>query len=247
MPSPLRSISRRAAVGSAAITLFFLAGLTALPVSAATVALTGTHMAAKAGSNRPSVTHFRSKTRAVYFDYTVVTPSSNDTGEIKIFAGTPSGKLMASASLVFGVAASFDAKLAPAKGAWADGSYCSVLYVDGVAQTLGGAMPIGWSVGKVTQPGCKNPALHIKVSGKLRVGQSRSLAVTVRASHHPVHHALVELKGSGVGLTSVYQGYTNSKGTYTFRAIKPSQKGSVVITATKKNFRSAKKTIAVAA
>jgi len=223
--------------------LLVSASVGVLSASAATVALTGTHMAATAGSNRPAVTHFPRNTSTVYFDYTVVTPSAADNGRVEAFAGAPGGRLVASAQLFFGAAASFDAPLRPAHGTWPDGSYCSVLYVDGTARTLNGVMPIGWSVGKSTSPGCKLSSLHLQLTGALHIGRRSSLEVVVRGPHHPIHGALVQLNGSAVGISTAYQGKTNQQGSYTFHGLEPVHQGAVVITASKVNFRTVKKTV----
>ena len=216
-----------------------------MPVSAATVALSDVHMAAVAGSNRPAVTHIPSGTAAVYFDYTVITPSSGDTGEIKVFAGTPTGKLVASANLIFSIGASFYAKLAPTQGTWPDGSYCSVLYIDGIPASVNRAMPIGWSVGKVTTPGCRLPALHVKVSGTLHTGKSGKLTVSVQGSQKAAAKALIKLNGTGVGISKAYQAHANSHGQYTFKHLKPKHKGAIVVAASKPGFRNGHQTVQV--
>jgi hypothetical protein len=215
------------------------------PASAATVALSDVHMAAKSGANQPSAVHFPTKTGMVYFDYTVITPSAGDSGQIKVFAGSPSGKLIASADLIFGIAASFYATLAPAGGVWPDGSYCSVLYIDGATEALNGAMPIGWSVGKVTTPGCTLRSLHLKVSTTVHVVHGGRISVLVRGPKHPVRSAVVKLNGSSVGLPAIREAQTNSAGACTFKRVKPARTGTIIITASKPGFRSAKKTLTV--
>jgi hypothetical protein len=245
----LEQLSRVGMRWPAALGAFLMMGAVlfagVMPVSAATVALNDVHMAAVAGSNRPAVTHISSGANAVYFDYTVITPSSGDTGEIKVFAGTPAGKLVASANLIFSIGASFYAKLAPTQGTWPDGSYCSVLYIDGVPASVNGAMPIGWSAGKVTTPGCRLPALHIKVSGTLHTGKSGKLTVAVQGSQKAAAKALIKLNGTGVGISKAYQAHANSHGQYTFKHLKPKHKGAIVVSASKPGFRNGHRTVQV--
>lgn len=224
------------------MTAFSLEGIR--PAAASTVALSDVHMAASSGSDRPSVTHFISRTRTVYFDYTVDTPSSADTAEIKVFAGNDTGPLEASANLILGIAASFDVKLSPSGGVWADGSYCSELYIDGRLDTLSG-MPIGWSVGKTTIPGCEQPPLHLKATGGLHVGKKGSLMISVRGPKHPIKHAQVSLNGQGVGITKKQSGYSDPQGEITFKNLKPAHTGAIEFSASKKGFRSAKTTVRV--
>lgn len=243
-PASSQSCQRSAVLAALALAL---SGSAILPAHAATVALSGTHMAAQAGSRKPPVTKFPSGTPTVYFDYTVVTPAQ-DTGQVEVFAGGVSGKPVASASLFFGAATSLDVPLKPASGSWADGSYCTVLSIDGRRSDLGGAMPIAWTVGAASPARCaakKLRPLHIGVHGKLRARHKNTITITVSGPRHPIGKALVRLDGSAVGMPKRHEAYTNGRGMVTFKGLKPRRTGEVQVTASKAKFETAGTTVRV--
>jgi hypothetical protein len=206
-------------------------------------------MAGRPGANQTAVTHFPTSTQKVYFDYTVVTPSGSDTGEVEVFAGSPSGALVASSSLIFAVSSSFDAVLQPAKGPWPEGSYCSVLLIDGQRATAGGRMPIGWSVGTAPVPTCNKtsePALNIRTMGTLQSGHKGTLRVLVQSSSKAVAGVSVSLDGSNVGMTHQHHATTGAKGYCRFAGILPRRQGHVVLIAHKQGYRVASATVSVA-
>jgi hypothetical protein len=141
-----------------------LAALPAAPVHAATTTVSNPFMAANAATGSSPVVQFPTGTQTVYFQYTVVTPSTSDTGEVVVYsqAGAAPGTLgapVASAHVFFGNTTSLTIALQPTGStSWADGGYCTVLYIDTVAVTVQSAMPLSWAVGSGSPPICENPA-----------------------------------------------------------------------------------------
>jgi hypothetical protein len=126
------------------------------PASAATVELSGMHMAAKPGAARSSVKRFPAGTKAVYFDYAVRAPYDGDDGLVAVYRGGTSGKRLAQAPLVFSVQGSLYVRLRLNGKSWPRGGYCSVIYVDGEVAT-GARSLIAWSVGGASLPSCPRP------------------------------------------------------------------------------------------
>lgn len=217
-------------------------------VSAATVALSGLHMARVAGANRPATQRFTSGTKTVYFDYSVVTESS-DTGSVEVLDGGPKGKVVSSAPLFFGTSNSLYVSLKSAtKSAWPTGSYCTILLVDGARSTMEGQAPVAWSVGSANPPACRDgqaTPLYLSESGTLRAKHTGTVTVTVRGPDVPVAGATVTLKGSSVGLAKTLHGRTNVQGVYRFKKVLPHKSGTIVITASKSKFAPAKEDIKV--
>jgi hypothetical protein len=225
------------------LALAVAAALWSMPAHASTVALSALHMAAVPGANRPAVKNVKSGIKTVYFDYSVVTESS-DSGVVDVLAGGIHGNVVASASLFFGTQNSLYVSLpAPGKGAWAVGGFCTVLLVDGLRTTMNGQMPLAWSVGSAHPPQCKPPKatpMTATATGNLRANKSGAVVVTVKSPRGPVSGATVKLDGSSVGISKIRQETTGSKGTCTFSKVTPRRAGTITITATKAKYRTAK-------
>ncbi len=131
---------------------------TVLVSHAATVVLTKLHMTDQPGSNKAAVVHFSSGVKSVYFDYSVDAPYAADNGQVQVYRGGTTGLVLATSSLLFSVGGQLYAQLQPSTGGtWPDGSYCTVLLLDGVPDTANGQAPLAWTVGNVNSVPCPNP------------------------------------------------------------------------------------------
>lgn len=216
---------------------------------AAVVAITGTHMAALPGGNQPAVTHYAAKTKAVYFDYYVVTPVAQDNAQVKVVAGGLNGMVVASADVLVGIQGPDYASLKLARGSWPDGGYCTLLYVNGIQQTASGKLPIAWSVGAGSIPSCgakQSPQLHASVSGSLHIHHQSTITVLVKSQHKPQYQSTVSLDGRLGGIKKVKQAKTDKTGHARFSGLVAKKKGSVLITASKPGYRSVTLKISVA-
>jgi hypothetical protein len=108
------------------------------------------------GPHQIRETILASGVRSVYFDYTVDSPSS-DTCEVDVYAEGTSGIPIATGVLACSQAGANFVTLPAPGGAWADGGYCTVLYIDGVPDSLSGQMPLSWAIGNGTPPSCPEP------------------------------------------------------------------------------------------
>jgi len=160
-PRPRRIGGRRLAVilglaGTAVLSA--VSGATA--GRAASASVSNVYMA---GGNNPTdvhTVHFDSHVPYVDFNYTVDTPSVDDSGEVDVYAGnTNNAPLEASPIHLAAPGPNYVALFPPSGDSWNDGAYCTVFRINGVPQTNSGEAPIGWTVGQgQTLPQCNNPA-----------------------------------------------------------------------------------------
>jgi hypothetical protein len=120
----------------------------ATPGQATTAQVTNVHMAADSTPASSPVSNYPSGTTDVYFDYTVAATSS-ETGQVYIYQGDTTGNPVAIGDMDLGTAGdqSLDFTAPSAGATWDDGSYCSVVVIDGVAQSGGSDGPVAWTVG----------------------------------------------------------------------------------------------------
>ncbi|HZT97296.1 MAG TPA: hypothetical protein VFB34_10735 [Chloroflexota bacterium] len=209
-------------------------------VNASAVAIANGHMAATAGADRPAVTHFQAGVTTVYFDYSVLTPSSSDAVDVEVFKGGLSGKPLITKQLYVGLADDFYVPLRTAnKTAWPKLGYCTLLFVNGVRQD-GGGMPIGWSVGSGGTPSCataKKPAkLQVNVHTAARAGKRRPVHVLALSKHAAVPGATVVLKARRVGVKKVRTALTNAEGKAEFKHFAPKKPGVIRVVVSKTGY-----------
>jgi hypothetical protein len=96
--------------------------------------------------------------RNVYFDYTIDVPSA-DTCEVDIYAEGTSGIPVATGILACSQAGANFVTLPAPGGTWADGGYCTVLFIDDIPDSLSGQMPLSWAIGTGTPPACTEPVI----------------------------------------------------------------------------------------
>jgi hypothetical protein len=219
-----------------------------LPASAAaaTVAIGTPFMASS--SEGHATQRFASGTRAVFFRYTVLTPSQGDNAEISVYPAGHPRSVLARATLFVAGSVTAGAQLAP-KGGFPDGAYCTALTIDGVPETLGSRLPLGWAVGNGPIPSCR-PQRHLslQVAGKLRAGTPGKLRVLVRDSaKQPVRGATVTLDARGAGVGSIRTGHTDVHGITTFRSIRATHSGAATVSVRKRGYATARVVLRVSA
>jgi hypothetical protein len=90
-------------------------------------------------------------------------------------------------------------------------------------------------------------SLALTVTGSLREAKSGSLHVLVQnaSTGDPVAAARVLLDGRRVGISSIRKSKTDSKGAATFKHVRPTKTGKLLLTASKSGMVSAKKQLKV--
>lgn len=116
-----------------------------------------------AGGNNPTdvhTVHFDSHVPYVDFNYTVDTPSVDDSGEVDVYvSNTNSSPLVISPVNLLASGPNYVPLYPPNGDSWNDGAYCTVFRINGVPQTNSGVGPIAWTVGQgQTLPQCNSPA-----------------------------------------------------------------------------------------
>jgi hypothetical protein len=146
---------------AALVAALVILAILGIPASrAASVVITNTFMTDQPGPHQVQETIVPSGVSSVYFDYTVDSPSS-DTCEVEVYAEGTAGISIATGILACSQAGANFVTLPAPSGTWADGGYCTVLYIDGVPDSLSGHMPLSWAVGTGTPPSCPEPVVTV--------------------------------------------------------------------------------------
>jgi hypothetical protein len=151
-----RLLAQRGPMHGIIAAALLLAALSPATSHADSAVISSTEMGANGQAGESPVTVFPTGVAVVYFDFTVVTPSSSDTAEVDVYAGGTGGSPVATSGQPLVDTGFYPVPLLPPGNAtsWPDGGYCTVLKIDGVPTSLGGALPIPWIVGNATLPSC---------------------------------------------------------------------------------------------
>jgi hypothetical protein len=180
-----------------ALALLYIVLSGPMHVHAATVVLTNPGMAGVSGANAPAVQAFAHGTQHVYFDYTVVTPSSTDR-VVAVVYPSGGGSILSNAPVYIATGGAAYVSLAASGSVWPDGGYCTVVYINGYADTLSGQMPLAWTVGSTSSPGCADPMPALR-SANVPLGKGWNLLD-------------VPLSGSGIATTETLLSRLNAAG-----------------------------------
>lgn len=146
---------------TALVAALMVLGLYEIPASrAASVVISNPFMTDLPGPHQIRETVLASGARNVYFDYTVDAPSA-DACQVDVYAEGTSGIPISTGMLACSQAGANFVTLPAPGGTWADAGYCTVLYIDGIPDSLSGQMPLSWAIGTGTPPNCTEPVITV--------------------------------------------------------------------------------------